>query len=108
MRLSEERGIARPLQEETLIDTINMEFQKEIISANLYSKLRQTFCSTLLDLTNKNKSNTSRGGMEQHLFAKLKELLCDMTNLATPNADLLFQTRCDASDYGVGSCPTRL
>ncbi|GFW26134.1 retrovirus-related Pol polyprotein from transposon opus [Trichonephila clavipes] len=37
-------------------------------------------------------------------FVKLKELLCEVTSLATPDANLPFQVHCDASDYGVGCC----
>ncbi|GFS78183.1 retrovirus-related Pol polyprotein from transposon opus [Trichonephila clavipes] len=38
------------------------------------------------------------------LMEKLKELLCEVTSLATPDANLPFQVHCDASDYGVGCC----
>ncbi|GFX49877.1 retrovirus-related Pol polyprotein from transposon opus [Trichonephila clavipes] len=37
-------------------------------------------------------------------FVKLKELPCEVTSLATPDANLPFQVHCDASDYGVGCC----
>ncbi|GFY04435.1 retrovirus-related Pol polyprotein from transposon 297 [Trichonephila clavipes] len=38
---------------------------------------------------------------------ELKELLCEVTSLATPDANLPFQVHCDASDYGVGCCLTQ-
>ncbi|GFX85385.1 retrovirus-related Pol polyprotein from transposon opus [Trichonephila clavipes] len=44
---------------------------------------------------------------EQNSFVKLKELLCEVTSLATPDANLSFQVHCDASDYGVGCCLTQ-
>ncbi|GFW33517.1 retrovirus-related Pol polyprotein from transposon opus [Trichonephila clavipes] len=37
-------------------------------------------------------------------FVKLKELPCEVTSLATPDANLPFQVHCDASDYGVVCC----
>ncbi|GFX68109.1 retrovirus-related Pol polyprotein from transposon opus [Trichonephila clavipes] len=37
-------------------------------------------------------------------FVKLKELPCEVTSFATPDANLPFQVHCDASDYGVGCC----
>ncbi|GFX85733.1 hypothetical protein TNCV_2471351 [Trichonephila clavipes] len=37
-------------------------------------------------------------------LALLKELPCEVTSLATPDANLPFQVHCDASDYGVGCC----
>ncbi|GFV43485.1 retrovirus-related Pol polyprotein from transposon opus [Trichonephila clavipes] len=40
-------------------------------------------------------------------FVKLKELPCEVTSLATPDANLPFQVHCDASDYGVGCCLTQ-
>ncbi|GFV78046.1 retrovirus-related Pol polyprotein from transposon opus [Trichonephila clavipes] len=39
---------------------------------------------------------------------ELKELLCEVTSLATPDANLPFQVHCDASDCGVGCCLTQL
>ncbi|GFW59917.1 retrovirus-related Pol polyprotein from transposon opus [Trichonephila clavipes] len=47
------------------------------------------------------------GEAEQNSFVKLKELLCEVTSLATPDANLPFQVHCDASDYGVGCCLTQ-
>ncbi|GFU93959.1 retrovirus-related Pol polyprotein from transposon 17.6 [Trichonephila clavipes] len=38
---------------------------------------------------------------------ELKELLCEVTSLATPDANLPFQVHCDASDYDVGCCLTQ-
>ncbi|GFX95427.1 retrovirus-related Pol polyprotein from transposon opus [Trichonephila clavipes] len=38
---------------------------------------------------------------------ELKELLCEVTSLATPDANLPFKVHCDASDYGVGCCLTQ-
>ncbi|GFT85886.1 retrovirus-related Pol polyprotein from transposon opus [Trichonephila clavipes] len=56
----------------------------------------------------KNKPNdASWGEAEQNSFDKLKELLCKVTSLATPDANLPFQVHCDASDYGVGCCLTQ-
>ncbi|GFW85773.1 uncharacterized protein TNCV_854221 [Trichonephila clavipes] len=37
-------------------------------------------------------------------FVKLKELPCEVTSLASPDANLPFQVHCDASDYEVGCC----
>ncbi|GFW81779.1 retrovirus-related Pol polyprotein from transposon 17.6 [Trichonephila clavipes] len=63
--------------------------------------------TTLTDLTKKNKPNdVSWGEAEQNYFVKLKELLCEVTSLATPDANLPFHVHCDASDYGVGCCLT--
>ncbi|GFW46404.1 retrovirus-related Pol polyprotein from transposon 17.6 [Trichonephila clavipes] len=62
----------------------------------------------LTELTKKNKpNNVSWGEAEQNSFVKLKELLCEVTSLATPDANLPFQVHCDASDYGVGCCLTQ-
>ncbi|GFV54387.1 retrovirus-related Pol polyprotein from transposon 17.6 [Trichonephila clavipes] len=62
----------------------------------------------LTELTKKNKPNdVSWGEAEQNSFVKLKELLCKVTSLATPDANLPFQVHCDASDYGVGCCLTQ-
>ncbi|GFW49164.1 retrovirus-related Pol polyprotein from transposon opus [Trichonephila clavipes] len=62
----------------------------------------------LTELTKKNKPNdVSWGKAEQNSFVKLKELLCEVTSLATPDANLPFQVHCDASDYGVGCCLTQ-
>ncbi|GFX37509.1 retrovirus-related Pol polyprotein from transposon 17.6 [Trichonephila clavipes] len=62
----------------------------------------------LTELTKKNKPNdVSWGEAEQNSFVKLKELLCEVTSLATPDANLPFQVHCDASDYGVGCCLTQ-
>ncbi|GFX18558.1 retrovirus-related Pol polyprotein from transposon opus [Trichonephila clavipes] len=62
----------------------------------------------LTELTKKNKPNdVSWGQAEQNSFVKLKELLCEVTSLATPDANLPFQVHCDASDYGVGCCLTQ-
>ncbi|GFX76392.1 retrovirus-related Pol polyprotein from transposon opus [Trichonephila clavipes] len=47
------------------------------------------------------------GEAEQNSFVKLKELLCEVTSLATLDANLPFQVHCDASDYGVGCCLTQ-
>ncbi|GFY18968.1 retrovirus-related Pol polyprotein from transposon opus [Trichonephila clavipes] len=59
----------------------------------------------LTELTKKNKPNdVSWEEAEQNSFVKLKELLCEVTSLATPDANLPFQVHCDASDYGVGCC----
>ncbi|GFR03190.1 CCHC-type domain-containing protein [Trichonephila clavata] len=43
----------------------------------------------------------------EYLKSKLKELLCEVTSIATPDANLPFQVHCDASDYGVGCCQTQ-
>ncbi|GFU97911.1 retrovirus-related Pol polyprotein from transposon 17.6, partial [Trichonephila clavipes] len=62
----------------------------------------------LTELTKKNKTNdVSWGEAEQNSFVKLKELLCEVTSLATPDANLPFQVHFDASDYGVGCCLTQ-
>ncbi|GFY48729.1 retrovirus-related Pol polyprotein from transposon 17.6 [Trichonephila inaurata madagascariensis] len=62
----------------------------------------------LTELTKKNKHNdVSWGEAEQNSFVKLKELLCEVTSLATPNANLPFHVHCDALDYGVGFCLTQ-
>ncbi|GFQ64373.1 retrovirus-related Pol polyprotein from transposon 17.6 [Trichonephila clavata] len=62
----------------------------------------------LTELTKKNKPNeVSWGEAEQSSFDKLKELLCKVTSLATPDANLPFQVHCDASDYDVGCCLTQ-
>ncbi|GFY23449.1 retrovirus-related Pol polyprotein from transposon opus [Trichonephila clavipes] len=62
----------------------------------------------LTELTKKNKPNdVSWGQAEQNFFVKLNELLCEVTSLATPDANLPFQVHCDASDYGVGCCLTQ-
>ncbi|XP_055944323.1 uncharacterized protein LOC129975294 [Argiope bruennichi] len=62
----------------------------------------------LTELTKKNKPNkASWGEEEQNSFEKLKELLCEVTSLATPDANLPFQIHCDASDHGVGCCLTQ-
>ncbi|GFV33282.1 retrovirus-related Pol polyprotein from transposon 17.6 [Trichonephila clavipes] len=62
----------------------------------------------LTELTKKNKPNdVSWGEAEQNSFVKLKEILCEVTSLATPDANLPFQVHCDASDYGVGCCLTQ-
>ncbi|GFU58197.1 retrovirus-related Pol polyprotein from transposon 17.6 [Trichonephila clavipes] len=62
----------------------------------------------LTELTKKNKPNdVSWGEAEQNSFVKLKELLCEVTSLATPDANLPFQVHCDTSDYGVGCCLTQ-
>ncbi|GBN67795.1 hypothetical protein AVEN_62886-1 [Araneus ventricosus] len=56
--------------------------------------------------TKKNKpNNLPWGGAES--FDRLKELLCEVTSFATPDANLPFQVHCDASDFGVGSCLTQ-
>ncbi|GFW80196.1 retrovirus-related Pol polyprotein from transposon 17.6 [Trichonephila clavipes] len=62
----------------------------------------------LTELTKKNKRNDfSWGEAEQNSFVKLKELLCEVTSLATPDTNLPFQVHCVASDYGVGCCLTQ-
>ncbi|GFQ68423.1 protein YIPF1 [Trichonephila clavata] len=61
----------------------------------------------LTELTKKNKPNkVSWGEAEQSTFDKLKELLCKVTSLATPYANLPFQVHCDTSDYDFGCCLT--
>ncbi|GFX76222.1 integrase_H2C2 domain-containing protein [Trichonephila clavipes] len=46
----------------------------------------------LTELTTKNKFNdVSWGKAEQNSFVKLKNLLCEVTSLATPDANLSFQ-----------------
>ncbi|GFS73455.1 RT_RNaseH_2 domain-containing protein [Nephila pilipes] len=62
----------------------------------------------LMEATKKNKPNdVAWGEAEQNSFDKLKELLCKVTCLATPDANLPFQVHCDPSDYGVGCCLTQ-
>ncbi|GFW45438.1 retrovirus-related Pol polyprotein from transposon opus [Trichonephila clavipes] len=61
----------------------------------------------LTELTKKINPTTFHGEAEQNSFVKLKELICKVTSLATPDANLPFQVHCDASDYGVGCCLTQ-
>ncbi|GFW87081.1 retrovirus-related Pol polyprotein from transposon opus [Trichonephila clavipes] len=87
---------------------LTKEFEKRIGSSPRFSTPGYPQSNGLVERFNrtlKNKPNdVSWGEAEQNSFVKLKELLCEVTSLATPDANLPFQVHCDASDYGVGCC----
>ncbi|GFU84636.1 retrovirus-related Pol polyprotein from transposon 17.6 [Trichonephila clavipes] len=56
---------------------------------------------------NEDKILAIKGLIRPTTKKELKELLCEVISLATPDANLPFQVHCDASDYGVGCCLTQ-
>ncbi|XP_035218477.1 uncharacterized protein LOC118191743 [Stegodyphus dumicola] len=62
----------------------------------------------LTDLTKKNAPNNVRWGqVEDAAFQKLKDMLCQVTSLSTPDFNLPFQVHSDASDVTFGCCLTQ-